>query len=169
MKKITIIFLIFFSILLNSCINPFAPGLAEENIDSPVIKDQKTISGVFDNFRYAYVFKDTLVYGNLLADDFTFIYTDYDIGTDVSWGRQEDIITTYKLFQATQRLDLVWNEVVVSVGDSLLQDISRGFTLTIIFSPTDIVNIQGRAILRLKRNSPDDIWKIVLWRDESNY
>ena len=48
-------------------------------------------------------------------------------------------------------------------------DISRGFTLTIVFSPADIIRVQGKAHFLLNRNKHDDIWKIQTWWDESNY
>lgn len=157
--------------LFFSCTNPFAPKLADPDDNISLLSDQKTVDGVFQNFRYSYIFKDTLVYGKLLDYNFTFVYRNYDLGIDNSWGRDEDMLTTYGLFQATQNLDLIWNDVVTSVfqDDSLTADISRGFTLSVVFSPTDIIRVQGRANFRLNRKTPDDIWKIQIWRDESNY
>lgn len=155
--------------ILFACNNPFAPKLADSQAGSLVLGDQKTVEGLFANFRYAYNFKDTLVYGRLLADDFAFVYRNYDRGMDESWGRNEDLITTNGLFHASQSLDLVWHDVVLSIGDSTLLDISRGFTLNIVFSHNDFVSIQGRAIFRIARPSILDEWKIIRWRDESNY
>ena len=155
--------------LLISCDNPFAPGLTSGSSTNALLGDQTTIEGVFENFRYSYIFKDTVVYGNLMSDNFTFIYRNYDKGIDESFSREEDMITTYGLFKAAQSLDLLWNEVIISVGDSLANDISRGFNLTIVFNPSDVVRIQGRVNLRLERKRPSDVWKIVRWRDESNY
>ncbi|OGU39424.1 MAG: hypothetical protein A2X61_11725 [Ignavibacteria bacterium GWB2_35_12] len=157
--------------VISACTNPFAPKLADPIINISLLSDQKTVDGVFKNFRYAYIFKDTLVYGKLLDYDFTFVYRNYDLGIDNSWGRDEDMLTTYGLFQATQNMDLIWNDVVTSVfqEDSLTADISRGFTLSVVFSPTDIIRVQGRANFRLNRKKLDDLWKIQIWRDESNY
>jgi len=168
---LSVIFTLILLLSASSCTNPFAPKLAATAPDSVNISDQTTIKGVFDNFRYSYMFKDTIVYGNLLADDFTFTYHDYDLGIMKSWGRDEDMIATSGMFQASQSLDLLWNEIAVAVStsDSLINDISRGFTLTIVFSPTDVVKVQGRANLRLKRKSIGDVWKILMWKDESNY
>ncbi len=170
MKKTKYIFcIIIFFALLHSCINPFAPTLDDSNKPSDIIGDQKTVEGLFKNFRYAYVFKDTLVYGNLLADDFTFVYWNYDQGTNQTWGREEDMRSTAGLFQAAQNLDLIWNEILLSIGDTLVKDISRGFILNIIFSPSDVVRLQGRVNLRIKRGSVEEDWKISIWRDESNF
>lgn len=161
--------LIVILINISACTNPFAPKLAEDGSENSILGDQTTIEGVFQNFRYSYIFKDTVVYGNLLHDDFTFVYRDYERGVDVSWGRDEDMISTYGLFQGTQNLDLIWNDIVLEIGDSLLKDISRSFNLTVMFSASDVIRVQGRASFRLKRNTSDEVWKILQWRDESNY
>jgi hypothetical protein len=169
--SISLTFITLLLLMISSCTNPFAPKLADSTKNFPILSDQKNPDGVFQNFRYSYIFKDTLVYGKLLSDNFTFVYRNYDLGVDNSWGRDEDMLTTNGLFQATQNLDLIWNEIVVSAynPDSLTADISRGFTLTVTFSPTDIIRVQGRVNLRLARNNLNDIWKILIWRDESNY
>ncbi len=165
----TCVVCLFFCILMLSCTNPFAPKLSDKLPTITGLGDQHTVEGIFQNFKYAYQFKDTLTYGQLLAPDFTFTYRDYDKGIDNSWGRDQDMLTTAGLFQAAQRLEIVWNEVVTSIGDSVVKDISRGFNLTITFSPTDVLRLNGRVDLRLRRQSANDVWKIVRWRDESNY
>ena len=89
------------------CKNPFAPSFDETDRNAnSVISDQKTTDGVFQNFQYAYAVKDTSIYGNLLTGDFTFTYRDYDQGFDVSWGRDEDMKTTYGLFENAQQLEI---------------------------------------------------------------
>ncbi len=170
LKNINILyFLLLTGIIVFSCTNPFAPELANLKNEKPLFSDQTTIQGVFDNFRLAYQFKDTMMYGKLLDDNFVFSYRNYDKGIDNNWGRNEDMITTNGLFRAAQSLDLIWNDVIISAGDSLIQDISRGFTLTIVFNPSDIVTVQGRVVLTMKRDSVSLPWKIAVWRDESNY
>ncbi|NQW30436.1 MAG: hypothetical protein HQ472_07985 [Ignavibacteria bacterium] len=156
-------------ILTSGCTNPFAPALGKDDGSAPVIGDQRTVEGVFQNFRFAYVFKDTLTYGKLLDRQFAFVYRNYDKSVDVTWGRDEDMLGTFGLFNASQQLDLVWNDVIVAEGDSLTQAISRGFNLTITLTPTDVIRAQGRVNLRLQRTKSTDIWKITQWRDESNY
>jgi len=153
----------------SSCTNPFAPSLATDGQAGEVLGDQRTVAGLFQNFRYAYVFKDTLTYGRLLDRTFSFVYRNYDKGIDVTWGRDEDMLATHGLFNAAQQLDLVWNDVVITEGDSLAQTISRGFNLTITFNPSDVIRAQGRVNLKIERPTINDVWKIVRWRDESNY
>lgn len=155
--------------MLSGCVNPFAPHLLDKPATGGSLTDQRTPEGVFQNFRIAYQTKDTLTYGKLLAPGFTFLYRNYDRGVDLSWGRDEEMLATNGLFQAAHSLDLVWNDIVLSSGDSLTYDIARGFVLTITFSPSDIVRIQGRVNLRLSRQQNTDPWQIVIWRDESNY
>ncbi len=153
----------------SGCENPFAPKLGNSSSSGAVLGDQRTIEGVFQNFRYAYRYKDTLAYGRLLTTDFTFIYRNYDRGVDLSWGRDEDMMTTAGLFQTAQSIDLVWNDIVYSIGDSLTYDVSRSFTMAITFDITDVLRVQGRVNFRLFRASPSDVWMISRWRDESNY
>lgn len=155
--------------LSSGCVNPFAPRLLDEPLGTAGLTDQRTPEGVFQNFRIAYQTKDTLTYGKLLAPSFTFLYRNYDRGVDLSWGRDEEMLATAGLFQAAQQLDLVWNDIVQSVQDSLTCDIARGFVLTIAFSSNDIIRIQGRATMRLVRTQSTDPWRIAVWRDESNY
>lgn len=140
----------------------------DENISGSegLITDQKTVSGVFQNFQYAYTFKDTTIYGELLAKDFIFTYRDYDLGVDHSWGREEEMRVTHGLFQNAQRLDLIWNEIVSISGDST--NIIRSFDLTITFNPTDIIDVDGRINLTLRKNE-NKKWQITNWLDESNF
>jgi hypothetical protein len=152
--------------LLYSC-NPFAPELDETlGSGSGLISDQSSVQGVFQNFQYAYTFKDTLIYSQLLNNDFTFSYRDYDLGVDASWGRDEDMRVTNGLFQNTQRLDLTWNNIITMTTDSTR--IVRSFNLTITFNPTDIIFVDGKVNLTLGKNG-DGKWKIIHWIDESNF
>lgn len=162
--------LLLVTIFILSCTNPFAPKF-DENFDSggPPISDQSTIEGVFQNFQYAYTFKDTLIYGNLITHDFTFTYRDYENGYDLTWGRDEEMRTTNGLFTNSQRLDLIWNNIVLSTIDSLDANIVRGFNLNITFNPTDVVRIDGRVNVSLRKDSVTNIWRMTRWIDESNF
>lgn len=131
-----------------------------------LITNQKTVSGVFQNFQYAYSFKDTTIYGDLLAKDFIFTYRDYDLGYDISWSRNEEMRVTHGLFQNAQRLDLIWNEIVSITSDST--NIIRSFDLTITFNPTDIIDVDGRINLTLRKDA-NNKWQITNWLDESNF
>lgn len=152
------------------CDNPFAPALDTSLDDTQsILGDQRTVDGVFQNFKQSYAFRDSTIYGQLLAPNFIFVYRDYDKGVDVFWGRDDDIRTTYGLFQNVQRLDLVWNTIIAANGDSLKQSVTRNFNLTVTFSPSDIVRVDGYVNLTMERNQPSDVWLITRWRDESNF
>ena len=77
--------------------------------------------------------------------------------------------TTYGLFQNSQRLDLIWNSEVLNTQDSSNATIIRAFNLTITFNPTDIVRVNGRVNLSLKKDPILQTWAIVRWIDESNF
>lgn len=159
-------------IWLTGCDNPFAPRLdASTSTSSSILGDQHQIDGIFQNFKQAYAFQDSTIYGQVLAPNFIFVYRDYDKGTDVFWGRDEEIRTTYGLFQNIQRLDLVWNTIISSSvePDSLKATITRNFNLTVTFSANDIVRVDGYAAWTLERAQTSDVWKITRWRDESNF
>lgn len=166
LSKIKILLLITF--LLSAC-NPFAPSRYEGDETNLVLGDQTTVEGVFQNWRYAYIFADTSVYSHLLNDDFTFIYRNYELGIDNSWGKAVDLRTTRTLFDSTESIDLIWNEIVFELGDSLSKNILRSFNLQLVFRADDVTRINGRANIQLERESVKDNWQIVQWRDESNY
>ncbi|MBL1214056.1 MAG: hypothetical protein HND52_11915 [Ignavibacteriae bacterium] len=153
---------------MGGCVNPFAPTLDKNlNPDGSIISDQKSIEGVFQNFQNSYTFADTTIYGGLLAPDFVFSFKNYDLGgVDVSWEREEEMKTTYGLFENTQRLDLVWNNIVAVNSDST--NIIRSFNLTITFNPTSIAFIDGKVNLSLRKNE-NEKWQITRWVDESNF
>ncbi len=156
-------------IAIVACKNPFAPKLSSNNLLISNLGNQKTVEGVFQNFSYAYQYKDTLVYGKLLDDNFSFIYRDYNSGMDKSWGRQEEMYVANNMFRNIISAELIWNASSQQIGDSLLLDVSRSFSLKLEINPADIINVYGRAVFRLRRKSTEDDWKILSWRDESNY
>lgn len=162
------LFIVAFGLVtLRSCLNPFAPRL--DNSPATAACDPTIWSGVFQCFQKAYSSRDTTLYGSLLAGDFTFVYRDYEQGIDVTWGRDEELRTTYGLFHTAQRLDLIWNNIISTSADSTRLNIVRGFNLTIVFNPSDIERVDGYANLTLERSRNTDPWRIVRWRDESNY
>jgi len=150
-----------------SCINPFAPGWDLSPATSTC--DPSTVEGVFQCFQASYTFRDTTVYGQLIAHDFVFIYRNYDLGIDVTWGRDDEMRSTFGLFQNAQRLDLIWNNIVSSSAESTSVNVVRSFNLTLVFNPSDIERVTGQANLTLARARVTDPWRIVRWRDESEY
>jgi len=155
------------AVSLPACLNPFAPGRDDSPAEGAC--DPTTIPGAFRCFQAAYTFRDTTVYGPLLAENFVFIYRDYERGIDVTWGRDDEMRATFGLFRNAQRLDLIWNNIVSTVQDSNSTNVVRSFNLTITFNPTDVERVDGLANLTFARALATDPWKIVSWRDESNF
>jgi hypothetical protein len=157
-------------VLTAAACNPFAPAIENDvSGEGNLITDQTTIDGLFQNFRYAYTFKDTTIYGGLLSHDFTFTYRDYERRIDENWGRDEEMRITWHLFQNASSLNLVWNNIVGFSGDSLRSSVTRSFNLTVTFNANDVVRVDGRVSLDLRRLAALDPWRITQWRDESNY
>lgn len=152
------------------CKNPFAPKLnISLDNSSQTLSDLTTIEGLFQNFQFAYTFRDTSIYGKLVSKDFIFSFRDYDKGFDVSWGRDEEMKTTNGLFTNSQRLDLIWNNIILSTVDTSNATIVRGFNLTVTFNPTDVIRIDGRVNLFLIREESTKNWQMVKWIDESGF
>jgi hypothetical protein len=152
---------------LPACMNPFAPGW--DNAPAESTCNPQTVEGMFQCFQAAYTFRDTTVYGQLLDPEFVFVYRNYDLGIDVTWGRDDELRTTFGLFQNAQKLDLIWNNIITTTAESTSVNIVRGFNLTLVFNPSDIERIDGSANITFRRARINDPWKIVRWRDESNF
>lgn len=169
MKRLAFSFLLFsLFVVFNSVVgcNPFAPKLDETA--APVqFGDPHTIDGFFQAFKYAYEFKDTTLYGTLIAQDFTFSYRNYDRGVDITWGRDDEMRSTGGLFDQAEGVSLLWGTVLDSSGTATGFDITRSFTLDLTFNG-DVEHVDGRAVFHLERPTPSDIWQAGHWQDESN-
>lgn len=163
------IFVLLLFVCFAGCKNPFAPSLDTSESTGSAVGDLTKIDGVFQSLQYAYTFRDTTIYGQILGDNFLFTYRDYDLSFDVSWGREEEMKVTHGLFQNSERLDLIWNNIIASTEDSAEANIVRSFNLTITFNPTDIVRVDGRVNLNLKKEASSGKWKLIRWIDESNF
>ena len=165
MRKYFIVILFFALGVFTSCENIFSPSL-DESGSSSILSDQKTVDGVFTNFKYAYTFKDTSVYSGLLTEDFLFKYKD-ESGFDVSWDKPTEMRTTSRLFQNSQKTDIIWNNITYFIGDSLNVNVNRGFNLTVTFNPSNVVRLFGFADMNLTRPNTDSPWRIRRWEDKS--
>lgn len=149
--------------------NPFAPTLDPElSPSSTLLGDQSTVDGVFRNIEYAYTYRDTLIYGELLHPDFQFRYFNPDRGVDVVFNRDEEMRITSNLFRGSNQIDLQWNSIYSQNGDSILVTVTRGYNLRITLEANETFVIEGLATLRLIRDDPEDQWQIRLWRDDSD-
>jgi len=113
----SLILLVLFTV---SCKNPFAPALADENAShSHLLTQGKTPEEVLTNFRYAYTYKDSLVYSEVLDSTFLFKSIDYNAypPTPIEWGRDTELRTTGGMFRYFRTLDVVWN--TLSMADTV--------------------------------------------------
>ncbi len=151
-----------------SCLNPFAPHLNTE-LGVQLCGDHSQAENVFCSFRNAYLFKDTTLYGSLLAPSFVFIYTDYDQLVEKNWGRDDEMRLTYTMFQSVQSLALTWNtELALNETDTQLS-VERGYTLTVSFSSADVAQVNGVASFIFLRPHAGEPWQILRWQDKSNF
>jgi len=163
-----IIFLI--SLGIFQCLNPFAPKLEDSDQGDLIITPQATPDEVLQNFKYAYVFKDSVLYADLLDSSFVFTYFDLNqepVGKPESWGRNEDLKTTGRLFRNFDIIDLIWNTTIYSFEDENQVEYSKTFNLALIKN-NETINITGNAIFIFKKSEYDNKWRITQWVDESD-
>ena len=168
--KIVVLGVITLGLFFQGCLNPFAPKIKALGDSDLIVTGQKTPEEVLQNFRYAYVFKDSLLYSDLLDSNFIFVYFDPSLGTSgqfVSWGRDLDLKTTGKLFRQFDVIDLVWNSTVYANVQKTTADLSKSFDLTLMTGDEDF-RITGNAVFSFRRSPYDQKWRIVRWKDESN-
>ena len=170
--RITLFFVsLVFVLLFTMCLNPFAPKLHEGEESELIITEQKTPEEVLQNFQYAYTFKDSLLYSNLLDSSFVFVFFDPNQGTSgmfVSWGRDVDLQTTGRLFRNFDIIDLHWNSTIYSFEEENTAELSKSFYLNLSGAFADF-RISGNAIFSFRKCSFDDKWRITRWKDETEY
>ena len=160
-------------LFLAGCFNPFAPKLDNTNGPPIVITPQRSPDEVLQNFVYAYTFKDSLVYADILDSSFVFVYFDPNIessGRFVSWGRDIDLKTTGRLFKRYDTITLTWNSTIyedTTFVDTTIVDIELSKTLQLnLFGTSDEYTFSGSAVFNFKQ-CDDKKWRIIRWKDES--
>lgn len=153
-----------------SCFNPFAPEL-ENNVDlSNVITEQQTPEEVLQNFRYAYTFKDSLLYSDVLDESFVFEYFDTNQGPSgefLTWGRDVDLRTTGRLFRTFDSIELIWLNTLFTESDGAEEKRFVRFNLNLFSSDFNFI-ITGTAIFTFVKSKEDGRWRIKRWKDESD-
>ena len=157
-------------LLLFSCANPFAPKLVNQNLQtSSFLTEQKSPKDVLSNFRYAYIFKDSLIYSELIDSSFIFISKNYATTppTDIIWGRDDDLRTTSKLFHHFRDIKLTWGDTLFSNIESESAELKLIFTLT-FDDGTQIPTLKGESFFNFRKKISGK-WKIVRWEDLSSF
>jgi len=164
------------------CANPFAPKLGEvEKGTTAILTERLNPNEVLENFRFAYIFGDSLVYSELIDTGFVFVYFDPSVegtGRFDSWGRDTELKATGGLFRAVRNIILEWNSTIEEkywsqTPDSVLAtvyfegavyaEISKGFQLKL----GSEIQLTGTALFSFEKEKRGDGWRMVRWIDES--
>ncbi len=169
LKKILFLTAIPLFLLGMACDNPFAPSLAgEDTQSSALLTEQKTPEGVLSNFRYAYTFKDSLIYSEVLDSTFIFRSIDYNEypPKPIEWNRDTELRTTARMFRYFNTLDVVFNTISFRdtvTTDPLALEYKVTFTLT-LDGGRAIPPLNGEVLFWFIRRG--DKYYISLWEDQ---
>jgi len=168
---------VFFLLILfsGSCQNPFAPALSDNKDNkSQILTNQATPEDVLINFSYAYNFKDSLVYSDLLDSTFIFISRNFATNpvTSINWGRDTDIQTTVRLFRHFEMVDLIWGGTVFLnyFNDSTEVELKKTFQLT-LDGGEEIPTLNGESLFYMRKQiiNSEPFWRIIRWEDLSTF
>jgi hypothetical protein len=171
--------------LVFGCKNVFAPALGDLDGGNSIYRlDQASPAEVLHNFKYAYIYRDSLMYANLIDSDFVFVYYQPGSGSETghydSWVRSVELRSTGRFLSAFDYIDLIWqttldssyfevlDDEVLSERDSIFSsanfaDISKSYQLTL----GDYTTLIGDASFRFKKGK-DGKWRILRWEDKYN-
>ncbi|MCC7430775.1 hypothetical protein IT568_08040 [bacterium] len=167
------IWLLVFLVTLLSCENPFSPeqGIVSDKTDNRF--GAYTPETVLKDFETAYNTRDSLLYSELLDENFKFIYNDPENPGTFNWGRENDLRATGRLFRIFNNINLTFNELGVIYFDSLqaLEFGNKGDSIATIVTSfslkLDSQLLQGTADFTF-RKKPTELWKVIQWIDYSN-
>lgn len=165
---ITLLFLLLISA---ACVNPFAPAEIEGDPFGDLLGDPSTIEGFYTRFQNAYEIRDTTLYGPLIHPDFVFTFRDQDRNVDISWGRSEEMSSTHNLFTQSTDVQLRWSNFISVLTNSAntRSQVVRRFDLTVAIRGSDLLRTDGSASFLLIRRDSTENWRLVDWRDESDF
>ncbi len=151
--------------------NPFAPALEEGDPFGDFLGDPTTVEGFFTNFRNAYELRDISLYEPLLDSSFVFIYYDFDAQVEREWGFAQDLESTRRLFDNSSLIRLQWNQIISrdEFERDLNERIVRSFNLTISLETGEVFRGDGNVNFTIVRPDTSASWKLVRWRDESEF
>lgn len=155
---------------LISC-NPFAPSLEEGDPFGDLLGDPTTIDGFFTNFRNAYELRDISLYEPLLDSSFIFTYYDFDAQVEREWGFVQELESTRRLFESASLISLRWNQIISQTlsDGGLTARVVRPFNLTISLEGGEAYRGDGNVNFLMVRDDTSAAWKLLHWRDESEF
>ena len=172
--------------VLASCWNPFAPTEGDIFGSANVtLTDLQPPGEALENMRYAYIYRDSLLYSQIIDTGFVFIFYDPDLGGSGDynfWGRDTELRTTSRLFRAYNHFNLLWNATLLteyrfqgarldSLPDEAAQIAAADEARFIKTFDLDIgteIHVTGNAIFSFRKGA-DMRWRISRWQDESEY
>jgi hypothetical protein len=132
-----------------------------------ILTEQHDPEEVLQNFRYAYIYRDSLVYSDLFDTNFIFLYFDPDIGGAGGynyWGLDTELRTTGRLFRTFDNFTLVWNATIAEdTSQNGVVSLTKTFDLSV-----EGKLISGNAVFDFIADSTET-WHITRWQDESFY
>ncbi len=155
-------------LVVTACWNPFAPTEGRlEGVADLILTEQRNPEEVLQNFRYAYIYRDSLVYSDLFDTSFIFLYFDPDIGGAGGynyWGLDTELRTTGRLFRTFDNFTLVWNATIAEdTSQNGVISLTKTFDLSV-----EGKLISGNAVFDFIADSTET-WHITRWQDESFY
>lgn len=151
--------------------NPFAPAAIEGDPFGDLLGDPKTVDGFFTNFRNAYEIRDIALYEQLLDSAFVFTYHDFDAQIDREWRFSQELESTRRLFQNTTFARLQWNQILSQdeFANGLQTRVVRRFDISISLVTGEDFQTDGNVNFVLVRSDSTDNWRLLSWRDESEF
>jgi hypothetical protein len=172
-------------VFLLSCQNPFSPPVVGPGSFKPIAR-QTSPDSVLYNFKYAYEYRDLVVYENCLDKDFMFYYKDQDQYSqtgEVWWpvyrdGKSGDVYRTNGLFKVFDDIRLDTWIIIVSVDstevDTLSGEVWKVRNVNFHLSLRDMTgdynyeHLEASGFAKfLFKESEDGWWRIVRWYDRS--
>ncbi len=191
MCRIKLLLLLIVGAQLISCVNPFHPKLKD---DPRVVVLNRTPIEVLENLEMAYRQKNIYLYKQLLSPDFRFELISSEVNQialdlnndgipDSWWGYDQEIEFTDNLFnygssdgvypppdQIQLRLQIpsqeFW-EKDPQVGHESWVVIPCPFSLQLQYNAISS-SLTASGIARFYLRPDNNVWHIVIWRDESN-
>ncbi|MEZ4699979.1 MAG: hypothetical protein R2834_06590 [Rhodothermales bacterium] len=158
------------ALILTGC-NPFAPALEEGDPFGALLGDPATLDGFFTNFQAAYELRDLSLYEPLLDSAFIFTYYDFDVQVERQWAFAQEIESTRRLFANASFISLEWNQIISQnlFDENRRASIIRSFNLTINLESGDVFRGDGNVNFLLLRPAEGAPWRLINWRDESEF
>ena len=157
-------------IFINAC-NPFAPPYISDDQQSTIqeLYNQDNPSNVLTKFQYAYTFKDSLMYIDILDSSFVFVSANYHTSTptEIRWGRDIDIKTTIGLFRHFNVIELIWGDTLRHYIEDSSGEIKISFQLT-FDGGREFPTITGEALFYFTKKNNDQ-WYITRWEDTASF